>query len=198
MYLLCYVLKDLNALCIAIFLLVFICIGVLEACICLCMDAYMGGDFVSLSIYTWHTHPHPYPRSRWKSLCMWCGCVCNVEVWIVWVGEDLNTVVIGDTVSFDRCDLLGKQSNLFPFCFVYFCVFVHVPQVKCFFCMTITKGWHIHSLMSYGDLRANFSVFISSSSSSYRCCWRPGYCSQVWDTVDMLKKGFAKTSSLCK
>lgn len=56
----------------------------------LCMDAsaYMGGDFVTLSIYIWHTHPHPYQRSGSKSLCMWCGCVCNVEVWIVWVGED--------------------------------------------------------------------------------------------------------------
>lgn len=58
----------------------------------------------------------------------------------MWAGEDLNAVVIDDTVSFDQCDLLGKQSNLFPFCSVYFCVFVHVPQVKCFFCMTITKG----------------------------------------------------------
>lgn len=164
-------------------------------------SAYMGGDSVSLSIYMWHTHPHPYPQSRSKSLCMWCGCVCNVEVWIVWVGEDLNAVVIDDTVSFGQYDLLGKQSNLFPFCFVYFCVFVHVPQVKCFFCMTITKGWPIHSLMSYGDLRASFSVFISSSSSSscsYHCCWCPGCCSQVWDIVDRLKKGIAKTCSLCK
>lgn len=46
-------LKDLNALCVAVFLLVFMCVGVSGACICLCMDAsaYMGGDFVSVSIY---------------------------------------------------------------------------------------------------------------------------------------------------
>lgn len=33
-----YVLKDLNALCIAVILLVFICIGVSEACVCVWMQ----------------------------------------------------------------------------------------------------------------------------------------------------------------